>query len=293
MNVPPFSVLPPKVLKPISKKFIVFAKKLEPTFPFLKLHLEQAQAKISSREYLSMSFASTLILFVVISIIAGFISISLEKSFLIGPLIALIISIFVFIEQLAYPRLLSNKRVRNLERNLLAALQDLLIQLNSGVPLFNILLNISEGNYGEVSTQFKKAVKQINAGVPQIDALEKISKETPSLFFRRTIWQIVNGMKAGSDLKSVIKEVTENLSEEQLLQIQKYGSTLNPLAMFYMLIAVILPALGITLVIILLSFISLSDIATKMVLWGIYGFVLFFQIIFLGIIKSRRPNLLD
>jgi hypothetical protein len=99
-------------------------------------------------------------------------------------------------------------------------------------------------------------------------------------------------MKSGSDMARVINEVIISISEEQVLQIQRYGSQLSPMAMFYMLVAVILPSLGMTFLIILSSFIALSGGALKIVFWGLFGLVLFFQFMFLGIIRSRRPNLL-
>jgi len=167
-----------------------------------------------------------------------------------------------------------------------------LVQLNSGVPLFDILVNISKGDYGGVSKEFSMAVKEINAGKPQIETLEEMAAINPSLFFRRAVWQLVNGMKSGADMSGIVNEIINLLSEEQILQIQKYGSQLNPLAMFYMLMVVIAPSLGMTFLIILSSFISLSEPATKLVFWVLYGIVIFFQIMFMGIIKSKRPNLL-
>jgi pilus assembly protein TadC len=158
--------------------------------------------------------------------------------------------------------------------------------------LFNIIANIAGSNYGSVSKEFKKAVRQIIAGKPQIDALEELSSRNPSIYFRRTIWQIVNGMKAGSDMSTVIQEIIDSLGEEQLLQIQKYGSQLNPLAMFYMLVAVIVPALGVTFIVVVSSFLSMPSNTTKIIFWGLFGVILFFQIMFLGVIKSRRPSLL-
>ncbi|MEA2036371.1 MAG: type II secretion system F family protein [Nanoarchaeota archaeon] len=195
-------------------------------------------------------------------------------------------------QQIAYPKISTNRKVREIEKNLLAALQNILVQLNSGVPLFDILVNISKGGYGGVSKEFSKVVKAINAGKPQIETLENMAAINPSLFFRRAIWQLVNGMKSGANMSNVINEIINLLSEEQILQIQRYGSRLNPLAMFYMLMVVIVPSLGMTSLIILASFISLSEFATKFMFWGLYGFVIFFQIMFMGIIKSKRPNLL-
>jgi len=204
----------------------------------------------------------------------------------------LIVSFFVFLQQLTYPKIYSGKRVKNIERNLLGALQDIMIQLNSGVPLFDIMVNISRGGYGGVSDEFSKAVKDINAGKPQVETLEEMAAVNPSLFFRRAIWQLVNGMKSGANMSNVVSEIINLMSEEQILQIQRYGSQLNPLAMFYMLAVVIIPSLGTTFMIMMSSFISLSEFATKLMFWGLYGMVIFFQILFIGVIKSKRPNLL-
>ncbi len=257
----PYSLLPIKVLKKGSSIFLGIGRSLEKNFPFLKLHLKQAEVDFSVKEYLSMCFLSGIIF-------------------------------FVFLQQLTYPKIYSNKRIKDIEKNLLAALQNMLIQLNSGVPIFDILVNLSKGNYGEISREFQNVVKKINAGKPQIETLEEMATLNPSLFFRRAIWHLVNGMKAGADMSDVIKEMVNLLAEEQILQIQRYGSQLNPLAMFYMLIVVIAPSLGMTFLIIISSFISLSETATKLVFYGLFGIVIFFQIMFMGMIKAKRPNLL-
>ena len=210
----------------------------------------------------------------------------------ISLILGVIASLFAFTQQLAYPKFISNRKVRGLEKNLMPMLQSFLVQLNSGVPLFNIMVNVSYGGYGEISEEFKKAVKEINAGKPQDGVIEEIAANNPSILFRRSIWQIANGMKSGSDMSSVIKDIIDGLSEEQVIQIQQYGAQLNPLAMFYMMIAVIIPSLSVTLVIVISSFASLPEATVKFVFWGIFGFVVFLQIIFIGIMKSRRPNLL-
>ncbi len=290
----PYSLLPIKVLKKSSSIFLGIGRSLEKNFPFLKLHLKQAEVDFSVKEYLSMCFLSGLIFFVffgfffiLILFLAG-----VKNPFSFGLITSIIITLFVFLQQLTYPKIYSNKRIRDIEKNLLAALQNMLIQLNSGVPIFDILVNLSKGNYGEISREFLKAVKKINAGKPQIETLEEMATLNPSLFFRRAIWHLVNGMKAGADMSNVIKEMVNLLSEEQILQIQRYGSQLNPLAMFYMLVVVIAPSLGMTFLIIISSFISLSEFATKLVFYGLFAIVVFFQIMFIGMIKSKRPNLL-
>ena len=127
--------------------------------------------------------------------------------------------------------------------------------------------------------------------MPQIDVLEELGEKNPSLYFRRTLWQISNGMRAGSDISVVIKESIKSLSEEQIIQIQSYGNKLNPLIMFYMLSSVILPALAITFLTIISSLISLPQTIANLAFLCLFGIVIFFQLMFIGIIKSLRPTL--
>lgn len=290
----PYNLLPKKAILRFSRLFIGFAYSSKPFFPFLGLNLRQAGIKTDTREYLAMCMASSFVFFLACSSVLSLLvfSFGLENPLVVGIISALIFSLFVFIQQISYPKLLSNKKIRSLEQNLLPALQNILIQLNSGVPTFNILVNIAAGDYGEISKEFALAVKEINAGKSQVDVLEELASNNPSTLFRRAIWQIVNGMKAGGDMSSVINDIINRLSEQQLIQIQNYGSQLSPLAMFYMLVAVIVPSLSVTFIIILSSFISLGEYVTKLLFWGLFVFVVFLQIIFLGVIKSRRPNLL-
>lgn len=291
----PYSFLPTKALSILSHPFMGAAYVIRLFFPFLKLHLHQSNIDYTPQKYLAMCLASLFSFFILVcfALTSLLLIFNIKKAFMMGITVAIILAAFAFLQQIFYPKMLANKKIRGIEQNLLPALQNILVQLNSGVPLFTILVNISTEDYGEVSDEFRMAVKEINAGRPQIEALEDMAAKNPSLYFRRAVWQIINGMKAGSNIGSVIEGVIDGLGEEQLLQIRNYGSQLNPLAMFYMLLAVIIPALSVTFVTMISSFLALTETATKMVLWGIYGFILFFQVMFLGIIKSRRPNLLS
>lgn len=291
----PYAVVPAQVLLRWAKKIGGITEKLRLIFPKLSLDLKYSESEVSDRDYLGMCLIASGIIFVFFFLLFFLLLARLQlKGFFVYALIAsLVITLFIFIQQISYPRLFVSRRVRSIEQNLMPALQNILIQINSGVPLFDTLVNISFGGYGEISNEFKRGVKRIAAGEDEITALEDLAKKNSSVFFRRSIWQLVNGMKAGSDISNVIKNITENLGEEQLIGIQRYGSQLNPLAMFYMLFAVIMPSLGITFIIVLSSFISLGESVTKSVLYGLTTVVIFFQIMFMGMIKARRPNLMQ
>jgi pilus assembly protein TadC len=256
--------------------------------------LKNAGVDLTREEYLSIcvgGFITSFLLFLILSSTV-LIIVHVERALVFSVGLAFLFGGFVFFSRVAYPRVYNNRKQRNIERNLIPALQDMLVQLHSGVPLFTILINISLAEYEELSEQFKKAVKEINAGKPQIEVLENLGKDNPSEFFTRALWQISNGMRAGSDISIVIQDTVNSLNEEQYIQIQEYGNKLNPAIMFYMLSSVILPALAITFLTILSSMIGIGEGATKLIFLGMFVGVLIIQIMFLGVIKSVRPSLL-
>lgn len=257
-------------------------------------YLRNSDVKIIREEYLGItlrSFVFSFIFFYFVSTLVLFFF-SVNLFYLIGFAVSFLFSGFIFFSQVNYPRIYVSRKQRNIEKNLLSALEDILVQLNSGIPLFDILVNISYTDYGALSGEFKKAVKRINSGEPEPTVLDDLGKDNPSLYFRRTLWQISNGIVAGSDMAIVIKDSIKALNEEQLIQIQDYGNRLNPLIVMYMLMTVIIPTLSIAFLTILSSMVDLPETTTQLMFVALAVFVVFAQIMFLGLIKSRRPSLL-
>jgi len=288
----PFVILPTKLLRRISL-FRPISSKLSRVFSKLDLLLKQSRSDLDKEEYITVVLTNTIMIFIFLVVIFNVLQIYFQiQAIGISIFAAGLASLFVFFNSINYPKIIVNKRIRGIERNLLPSLQDFLAQANAGVPIFNIIVNISNSDYNEVSKEFEKAVREINAGKSQVEALSDLGAANPSVFFRRTLWQISNGLTSGADMVKVIKESINSISDEQLIQIQEYGARLSPLSMFYMLIAVIMPILAITFILILSSLISTNPTTMKIILWGFYAGIVFMQIMFLGIIKSKRPNLI-
>ncbi len=287
----PFAVSDIEMLKRKSKPFM---KLTSPKKNKLSKYLDETGEDIGRRQYLAICYRGFVVSFIYLFFIFSLILFFYHASYflLVGLGSAFLVSGFVFLSRMNYPRILSVQKAREIEKYLIPVLHDMMVQLNSGVPIFKILVNISESNYGEVSSEFKKIVGEINSGVPQIEAIEKYGKLNSSKYFQRVLWQLSNGLRAGSDLSVVIKEGVRTLSDEQAIQIQSYGSKLNPLIMFYMLIAVILPSLGVTFLIIISSILNVPEQIMQIVFFSIFGVVMFMQLMFLGLIKSKRPSLL-
>ncbi len=289
----PFCPLPIERAKVVAKKLYGLTGFLNKTSPGLENLLEQAGLDIDKRDYLGIAMFSAIFMSSIVFLLLFIITLTIVdvvKGFIISLSVSALI-FFVIIQYLKkYPKLLLKKKVASIERNLLYAIRHIYVQVRAGIPLFETFVSISNGSYGAISDEFRDLVKEINAGKPIETALEELTMKNPSVFFRRIVWQLSNGIKAGADVSIVMKSVIDNISAEQRIAIRKYGSQLNPLTLVYMMVAVIMPAMGITFMIVLSTFSGLS--ISENMFWGILGFLVVFQFMFLGIIKSKRPNLL-
>lgn len=288
----PFSFYPEKFLEKVSKIFLSLGKKVATRQKNLQIYFEQANLPIKPEKYLALCYAATTLNLIVFTAVFTILFKVANSKIVYGFAIALILTFFMFLQQMNYPKLIIVRRVRNINVNLLPALRALMIQLNAGVTFFNALKNIAKSNYGIISEEFQKAINAMESGVPAVEALEKISRNNPSIFFRRAIWQIITGMQVGADISIVLREIVNSLVQEQITEIQAYGGRLSPTAMFYMVLSIIFPALGITFVVVLSTFVRPLGENYQIIIFSILGFVILMQIVFLGMIKSRRPPLI-
>ncbi|MCK5474223.1 MAG: type II secretion system F family protein [Candidatus Aenigmarchaeota archaeon] len=276
-----------KLLKK-SARFMNYASKLEPSFPQIKIDLLQSRTDLSLKEHIAISIyqsVNTTTMFVVGILILGYI---IDSTTLI--ILSVVASPFVFImmlySALYRPKILTLKRARDIDSELPYALRHLLIQIKSGVPLYQALVAVTQG-YGAASKEFEYIIKDINGGKSQTEAIEDSIVSNPSLSYRRSFWQLLNAMKTGTDLQQPLENIVDEILKTQLLSIKKYGQELNPWTLMYMMFAVIMPSLGITFMMILSTFTGTG--IPDIVLVGVLIFLGFFQMMFMNIIKSKRP----
>lgn len=288
----PFCPMPLDKAMRISERFNFLAQRMSKMSPHLDTTLKQARIPLEKIEYMSIVLFSATFMAILIGgmmFVVSLYVVDIVYGLMISVGMGAALFMIVIIYLLQYPKLFIKKRVKDMERNLIFSLKHILIQMKSGVPLFKAFVSLSEGGYGALSDEFRQLVKTVQTGGTIEDELDRIAMHNPSLYLRRAIWQISNGIKAGSDLSMVLKSIIENITKEQALAIRRYGSQLNPLTLVYMMVAVIIPALGITMLIVLSSFSGMA--VTEIMLWGILGALAFLQFMYIGLIKSKRPNM--
>jgi len=258
----------------------------------LKNSLEAIDSDLKIEQYLSLSIVNALFLALIFGVLiflgSTFVA-PLSRAISISILLSILIFFIFYFYYLSFPKSLMKRKIRFLESELLFALRYILIKVKSGISLFDALVGVSEGDYGEVSKEFRITVKEISTGIPDIVALENMALRNPSSLFRRTIWQIANNLRSGADISQVLESITSDLVKEQKIMIRRYGSELNPIILMYLMFSIIVPSLGTTVLIIMSSF---SGIQVPIYFFYLIPVgVLLLQLFFMKLIKDRKPFL--
>lgn len=274
----------------IESFFLSAAQKLEKFFPNLNRDLKTAKMNESPENYLSTCLKKAFKLSIpsASSIIMAGIITSVRRTIMVGIVSLPVLFVLGFLTFAKYPKIKTNRRTRSLEKDLPYALRDILIEIKSGIPLYDAMRTVTDG-YGEASEEFQLIIKDIDGGKSMVEAIEESIIRNPSEQYRRAMWQLNNSIKSGTDISVTLDSVVDSIIEDQKLMIKKYGKELNPYILVYLLIAVVGPSLGITALIVMSSFTGIS--VDRNFYLAVLGLLLVMQVMFLNLIKTRRPEI--
>ncbi|MEM4222101.1 MAG: type II secretion system F family protein [archaeon] len=271
--------------------FLPIARKMFFLRPSLEAELIQLEEEIPCDIYIASRFVSALVttLFVSISLFLIFLILRMPLSAFLPILIfgSFILFSWSFFQGLYYPRLLLNVKEREINKDLLFAFSHFLIELRSGIPIYDAIALTGAADYGEVSKLFQKIQKKIDLGYSMDEALEEAARISPSLNFRRFVWQISNAVKVGADVAQTLQDILSNFVAEEKSNILRFGREFSLYALLYLMFVVIFPSLGISIFLIIGSLVSLK--LDWVFLLTILSFLIAFQYFFVKFIKMKRP----
>ncbi|OYT41265.1 MAG: hypothetical protein B6U86_02660 [Candidatus Altiarchaeales archaeon ex4484_43] len=268
------------------------AKRLLLMFPDLEWDLKRAGYEMGAVEYMGVVLFITIAAFGIttsVMAIPMFIA-QTEVDPYITAGIPIIVTLFAFFYFLFMPRLTVMREGRLIDKDLEYMLKDMQIQLTAGVPLFNILANIAAGGYGACSKWVGDMVQEVESGGSMRDVLNNYGMLSPSEHMRRALWQIANAMQTGSDIKTALVALSNDIRQEKENKIKMYGQELSLWGLVYMITVIVAPSMGVTLLVVLSSFIGGAMINMDL-FWGVLGGVIVFQLVFISIIRSKRPDI--
>ncbi len=255
-------------------------------YPAIKDKLLKAHMPVKADDFIRRCFIGSLMLAAACTLLAFFSLSVLSGSLLhllwLFPALWLLFAWFM----LHTPDVHMRKRQRAIDKDVLFAGRFLLVKIESGQPFFNALEDASKAK-GIAGNYFAEIVHEITLGTPIEKALDHAIDASPSEKFRRILWQINNSLKTGTDIGSTLRAILKQTMDEQVIEIKDYGKKLNSLAMFYMLFGVVVPALGMTMFIIISSFLNIQITMTYLLFAA--AMLAFLQFLFISLFKTIRP----
>ena len=260
---------------------ILFSKIFQRLLPDLSIKLRQAGIFDEPEEYLRkilvVSFFASLALTVIVFLWVPKLSMLL-LIFILYPLLVFYFLRFVDVK--------IHKLQRMIDEEIIFAGNFLIIELESGVPLHKAFENV-EKNYEIVGVYFGDIINRVYLGTNMEDAINETMLISPSPNLRRILWQILNSIKSGAEVAPSLVSVINHIVRDQQIAVKEYGKKLSPLVMFYMMISIIVPSLGITMLVVLATFLGLNiSLVLYMVIAAVLGLI---QFMFLTFIQSQRP----
>ena len=271
----------------IQAKIDAWAKKLARSFPRLKSDLTQANMDMTVESFVSKTIVLSLFLSAGLTLLSIIIIgiMGLTPFFLVLIIPGILIVSFFYLLQV--PKARTRKVQRDIDKEIVYAGRFLLIELTAGVPLYDALNNVAK-SYKKVGKYFYSITRKIESGTTMEEALDDVIAETPSENFRKLLWQVNNSLRTGSDINNSLQSIIEQISREQMIQVQDYARKLNPMVMFYLMLAIIVPSLGITMLSLLSTFIQLN--ISLGLLIGLALLIGIIQFGFFSSIRLSRPG---
>jgi len=288
----PLLLLGQRAIARMGHRSSIPGRMLQPLFPRLGKTLSEIRFEVEPDAYLTASLLSSFVyglllfglMFTVISV-TGTQEDPLPMSLGIG----LVFWMTFFMLHVAYPGIIVRKIAAKENKDLLFALREIIIDVDGGVPLFDSMRNISQSEYGYISLDFDWAVRRIESGMPEREALKQLALKTESEFLKRAAWQMVNALESGARMGDALESIAASVENYLFHEIRDYSSNLNFLLLLYMLGGIVAPSLGITFMILLPAFSGLG--VTLESVFALISATAVLQIAMIGYMSSTRPGL--
>ena len=273
--------------KPLSFRWKTFVEYFVAKRKDLPELLKAAEIKETPFEFTQRVLITSILITTIISLSLVLLFVSMGINPIIFILLAPVLFIFFVNYLMLYPLQKIKISGKEVEKDVLFAVRDMIIALRGGVPLYNAIVSVTRG-YGAASQEFAKIVNLVNLGVPLDQAIDQVVSTSKSPSFRRIMLQASTTLKAGADITAAMQLTLDQITMERTIELRRYGQKLNAVAMFYMIIGVIFPSMLITIAIVLSTFVSIITFTPQLLMIA-FIFIMLLQIIFLNMIRNMRP----
>lgn len=291
----PFMLLPLSSAHTLGSRFRGLGVRILAFYPSVRYDLRSLGLEDPPENYCTIAFFSAAIWAILVAMVLAMVmfiagaAIPVPVKILVPFLGFFVVSLLALVMHLAYPKIISGGISAKVDRELIFAMRDMLIQISSGVPFFTVIENIGATNYEYLSDEFREVANKVKTGSPLLDEIESMAIRTQSEYLKKTAWQLVTAIRTGANLTTTLKSIVKVLVDYQFSLSKSFNAELNFIILVYLMCAAVLPTIGTTVLVIFSVFGMLG--ITPEVFLGIIFLSFFGQIGIIAYVNSKRPNI--
>lgn len=214
------------------------------------------------------------------------ISLALDLAISLSILAFLVFFSFLFFYFLNKPHYTFIQNEKIIETEIVSAIRFLILELKTQESLFEAIKQTSK-NFAAVGIFLDEIVNNVSLGKTLEQSLQEVVEICPSTHLRNIFWQLLNSLQTGADITTSLKVQLDDIIEAQKIRVEEYGRELNAFSLFYMMVAIIIPTIGFTILSAVLTFVGIPISLTLLILLWIFLSII--QYFFITMITKRRP----
>jgi len=205
------------------------------------------------------------------------------------------VPIIMFISPVFLTKMIVRMRIKQREneirRNLPYAIRQMATEVSAGLSLIESIKSVSESDYGALSEEFRRVLKEINSGTPVNVALQNLANRWDIEGLRTAVRFIIQAMESGANVAEALMTIADEIANELRQAYREYANKLQAMSFMYIMMIIVFPAMGVVLII------ATSAMSGKLILPpNIFGLVIGMGIgamafVMIWFFKSMEPKL--
>ncbi|MBI4043214.1 MAG: type II secretion system F family protein [Candidatus Diapherotrites archaeon] len=272
-----------------------------PQMKMLNYYLYSADMPYSSRQWVALTTISAFIVFI-LSVLLGTVVFNLLPplkpqykflSFLVPLAIGIVLFFITVLMGFLIPQSNAQKRGEKISAELPFALRHMATELRAGIGLYRTIETIAKADYGVLSEEFAKTIREIEEGTDTKDALRHFAARSQSKALQTSLRHVIRALKTGGNLSEIMSTIASEVSFDLRTKIRDFSEKMNFFGVIFIFIGIVMPVfVGILSAIVnaptnLPLTLPLTPIFTFMFYVAIMPFILAFLIFYLYIIQPK------
>ena len=138
----------------------------------------------------------------------------------------------------------------NVDEELLYAIRAMEVLLQSGVGIAEAMKHVADEDYGDLSVEFGRIFKAIDAGAGMSEAVRKQMRATSSAGLRHTLSVLAMSIEQDTNVIDRLRSIADKESRSRRIELQAFVESLSAVSEQFLIISVLVPIIVVIMAVI-------------------------------------------